>query len=259
MTTKKNKIIKDLEFPNIISGLLHAYHDKYLVDDSLSDLDVLLLCMYLIEFRNKKAGSNYEELKNLFVYLGRKENYFRVILHLAKKQNLIISNKQEKNIYFLVKGLKRIEKVIGQAGKLPVHIIKSGQKFSAIKLFEEFLLSEINNTEILLCDPHISASTLHPFSILKGKVKNIKILTANIYDSIKFNDYKKKFEKEINVVVEVKQNKKLHDRFMITGDNCWSIGSSLKDLGNKDTMIIELKDVSKSLREFFLQRWAEKP
>ncbi len=246
-----------LEVPPNINGLLHPYHDKFLADESLSDLELILLSIYLVELTNKKAGVPYEEIKEVFVSMGRKEVNFKANIYNAKKLNLIEEKKEE--IYFLINGLKRLEKSIGQIGKSPVHIIKSGQGFTAIKLFEEFLNTEIKDREISLCDPYISASTLYPFSALQNKIKNIKILTSNLYDPAKFNDYKKKFEKETNIIIEVKVNNKLHDRFLISGEKCWSIGTSIKDLGNKDTMIRELDGVVTSLKELFLERWNEKP
>ncbi|MCP8304914.1 MAG: hypothetical protein H3Z50_05560 [archaeon] len=256
MASKKNSVLIDEESVSTISGLLHQYNDRLLADDSLSDLDVLLLSIYLIDQKHTKSGATYNEVKDLFIYLGRKERpNFGVAIHNAKKQNFV----EEKNkvLYFSIKGLKRIRNVLGQVGKSPVYIIKSGENFTAIKLFEEFLVSEIKDNEILLCDPYISPSTLYPFSVLKNKVKNIKILTSNIYESEKFKEYKKKLEKETNISIEVKNSKKIHDRYLICGKKCWSIGSSIKDLGNKDAMIKELDGVLNSLKDLFLERFNE--
>ncbi|MEM4258740.1 MAG: hypothetical protein QXL17_06285 [Candidatus Thermoplasmatota archaeon] len=255
--TSKNQILSNLKIPTDISGLLHQYHDRYLADDSLSDINVLLLSVYLIEYKNKKSGAKLNEVKDLFIYLGRKEDpNYRVAFHNVKKQKLI-EEKQEK-LYLLIDGLKRIRIIIGQTGKLPVYIIKSGGNFTAVRLFEEFLTNEIKDKEILLCDPYISPSTLYPFVILKDKIDSIKILSSNLYDSEKFHDYKKKFEKEMKVNLEVRLNTKLHDRYLICGEKCWSLGSSIKDLGNKDTTIKELDSITTSLKELFLERWNEK-
>jgi predicted PolB exonuclease-like 3'-5' exonuclease len=73
----------------------------------------------------------------------------------------------------------------------------------------------------------------------------------------KFNDYKKKFEKETGTKIEIRKNLKIHDRWLICGDKCWSIGSSIKDLGNKDTLIKELDGVTSSLTDLFQLRWDE--
>ncbi|MGB8218369.1 MAG: hypothetical protein WCE94_13805 [Candidatus Methanoperedens sp.] len=244
-----------LTIPPNLSGLLRKYNDGFLADDSLSDLNVFLLSLYLIEHKTGKSGASYKDLKELFVSLGRKEDSFRKNLFGAKKQNLV--EEKEEAICFRIDGLKRIEKAVGQTEKTPVYLIKSGGNFTAIKLFEEFLTSEINDIEILLCDPHISSSTLFPFSVLKNKVKAIKILCSNIYDHEKFLEYKKKFMKEMNIPVETKVNNKIHDRYLICGKKCWSIGTSIKDLGNKDTIIRELDEVENSLKELFTERWNE--
>ena len=253
MDSKKSKF--NLNNFSEISGLFHSYNNSYLADDSLTDVDVMLLAIFAIEKMNEKNGAKYEEVKDLFVSLGRKDDSFRKILHKAKKDSLIKEDKRL--LYFLIKGLKKLQKIIGQTGKEPVYIIKSGQNFTAIKLFEEFLESEMKSEEILLCDSYISPSTLHPFSILKGTLKNIKILTTNIFESDKLKDYISSFKKEFGVTIEIRKTTKIHDRYIINGKCAWSIGSSIKDLGNKDTLIKDLLEVRSSLRDLFDERWTE--
>ena len=235
MDSKKNKL--NLEKFSEISGLFHPYNHSYLADDSLTDVDVLLLSIFVIEKISEKNGAKYEEAKELFISLGRKEDTGL--------------------LYFLIKGLKKLQKIIGQTGKEPVYIIKSGQNFTAIKLFEDFLVSEMKSDEILLCDSYISPSTLHPFSTLKGKLKNLKILTTNVFEHDKLKDYVANFKKELNVNIEVRKTTKIHDRYIINGESAWSIGSSIKDLGNKDTLIKDLVEVHASLKDLFMERWNE--
>ena len=147
--------------------------------------------------------------------------------------------------------------MLGQLGKSPIYILKHGQNLQAVRLFEEFLSEEILKDEVLLCDSHVSHSTLFPFSVLKGKTKSIKILTSNVYDSAKMKAYRKKMEKEMRISVQVRNNNKIHDRFLICGHKCWSIGSSVKDLGNKDTIIREISEVTNSMKDLFSERWDE--
>jgi len=237
-----------------MSGIFQKHHDTIIADNSLSDLDVILTSIYLMENVNKKAGANYKELKDLFVSFGRKDENFKVNVYQAKKKSLITD--KDRSLFFLSTGLKRIRNILGQIGKSPVYIIKSGENFSAIKLFEEFLVNQVNG-DVLLCDSYISHQTLFPFTELNGKIKSLKILTANIYDSDKLKDYKNKLVKEFKIPVEVKVNKKVHDRFIICGDKCWSIGGSIKDLGNKDATIREISEVTNSMRELFIERWDE--
>jgi len=249
-----SKANKDL-FPKSLSGLFHKYQDIYLVDDSLSNPEVLLLCIHLIDERNKRSGSKYEQVKACFISLGKKENNFKVAVTRAKKRGWI--ELKDSCLFIRIHGLKKMQEIIGGVGKAPVHIIKHGQNFQAIRLFEEFLSEEIDGEEILLCDSYISHSTLFPFSILKGKIKSIKILTSNVHDSTKMKAYKSKMKRDMGIPVEIKKNMKIHGRFLVCGDKCWTIDSSIKDLGNKDATIKEISEVTSSMKDLFCERWNE--
>ncbi len=253
MVSKKNEK-STLEVPAELSGIFHKHHDVILADDSLSDIEVILACIYLKEDAKKKAGAEYSECKELFVFLGRKEDNFRKNISLAKKNSLI---RGENTLYLLIGGLKKIRKVLGQIRKTPVFVIKSGENFSAIRLFEDFLLTQIGSGDVILCDSHISYSTLFPFAALKGKMKSLKILTASVHDPDKFKNYKNRMSKELCIPIEVKTNNKIHDRFILSEDKCWSIGSSIKDFGNKDTTIKEISEVTASMKDLFQERWNE--
>src|SRR5207245_11467089 len=109
------------------------------------------------------------------------------------------------------------------------------------------------------CDAYISASSLFPFLAVATKLKSIKILTFQVQDGEKFREYRNKMQKETSIVIEVKVSNKIHDRYLITVDKCWSFGASIKDLGNKDTIIREISEVTESMREIFLERWNESP
>lgn len=246
---------EQIKIPDEISGLVHKYNNQLLADDSLSDMDVLLLSIYLVEYLNKKSGVKYSTCKEFFTSLGRNEKAFAVYVQRAKKNNLI--KDRDKNLFFLIKGLKIIRDILGQVEKAPVQLIKSGENFTAIKLFEEFLSNELKGEEILLCDSHISPSTLFPFSVLKGRLKSMKILTSNVFDSDKFKDYQKKMKKEMDISIEIKINKKIHDRYLICKNKCWHIGTSIKDLGNKDSIIKEISEVLDSMKNLFNERWIE--
>ena len=158
-------------------------------------------------------------------------------------------------ICILAKGLKKLWKIVGLTRKSKVYIIKSGEHYTGIKLFEDFLKNEIQGKEILLCDPYIAPETLDPFSTLKGRVTSIKILTSNIYDKERFKNYVKRFQKQYNLLVEIKVTQKIHDRYLVCGKICWSFGSSIKDLGNKDTLIKDTSEVVHSLTSLFQERW----
>lgn len=85
----------------------------------------------------------------------------------------------------------------------------------------------------------------------------MRILSSNLYDQDKFTSYQEKMKKENQLSIEVRKTYKLHDRYIVAGEKSWSIGTSIKDLGNKDTLIIEVPGVASSLKDLFEQRWSE--
>ena len=253
----ENKSLIPTELLEKYSGIFLRYFDRVLLNSSLSNTDALLLCVHIIDVKNKKSGAKYDEVRNLFVTVGRKYENFRKVVYYCKKNELIEIDEKNRIIFLLHKGLKRLWKILGEVGKSKVYIVKAGKRFSAIRLFEEFLEEEVSSNEIFVCDPYISDKTLFPFSVLSGKLRIIRMLTNNISDQQKFFHYKKMFEREYGIKVEIRINKKIHDRFIIAGNKCWHIGTSIKDLGNKDTIIKDLSEVCDSLRYLFEERWNE--
>ena len=115
-------------------------------------------------------------------------------------------------------------------------------------------------SHLKLCDPYISARTLDFINNIEHKC-SVKLLTQVIENKSNFERELKDFEKEYpNIEVEVRVYSKttLHDRYMLSDDSVWSIGTSLKDLGNKDTIVSKLGDEVKfALEEMFEKRWLE--
>ena len=240
-----------------LGGLIQEYQDRIFIDNSLTDQDVLLLSVFTCDHHSKATGTPYKALKSTFLALGRKEGNFRVAVSNATKNKLIDYEKQGGVILLNLTGLNRVREILGQSEKTTVYVVKSGEKFSSIKVFEEFLSKEASEANLLLCDSHISDKTLFPFSVLGGKLKELKILTANIYDNHKFTDYKKRLHAEYGIVVTEKINTKIHDRYLLSGKSVWMIGTSIKDLGNKDSVIKQVDELYDSLKNVFDLRWNE--
>lgn len=254
MNSKNDEKI-DFEIPQELSGLFHKHFDKMIIDNSLTNVEVLILSIYLIEHKKQESGVSYEKCKKLFDYFGRKVDSFGKAIYDAKAKSYI--QEKDKILYFLSDGLAKLNEITGRIGESPVYIFKSGENFSSIKKFEEFLLINIDCQDIILCDSYISTETLMPFTVLMDKIKDLKILTTSIFDATKFNSYLKKLKKEFEITIEVKINNKIHDRYIICNNKCWTIGSSIKDLGNKDTVIKEISEVVKSMKLLFSERWNE--
>jgi len=262
-TVKIDNTVPD-DFLRKYPGIFIKYFDRVLLDEKISDIGAVILSTHIIEFKQGKSGARYEDVKDVYVALGRREENFRKALHQAKKQKLIEvrqdRNGKNKMIFLTPKGIKYLWDLLGKIEKAKVYIIKAGEHFRGFKLFENILEDEISQTsEVLICDPYVSHKTLYPFSSLKGGGTNkIRILTSIIEDRDKFLEYLNRFRKETGISIEVKKlPHTLHDRFLIVPEKklCLSIGTSIKDLGNKDTIIQDVSPVFRSLLDLFEERW----
>lgn len=245
---------KRLDIPPEFSGAVQEHYDRYIADASLSDPEVLLLSVYIVEFSHQTAGAEYAETKETFVALSRREDNFRKAIHVTRQKYLDLEGTR---LYFRAEGLELLRKKLGQIGKSPVYVVKSGQQFSGIKLFENFLTNEMKNKELLICDPYVSHITLFPLSILTGTLTNVRLLTANVFEEEKFRHYSERLSKESGITLETRLNRKIHDRYLISGESCWALGTSIKDIGNKDTTIRDISEVIASMTSLFQERWNE--
>lgn len=236
------------------------FHGKLLLNDNLTDSKALLISVYMCSNKNQAAEVPYSEVKDLFLGFGRQINNFKVNLHNAKKQNLIYEKEDSdsKLLYLTSTGLKSVKDIIGDTLGNRTYVIEAGKVYSGKKLLQEVIKPDIGNS-LKLCDPYIGARTID-FLNIDHKCK-IQILTQTIENKGNFqrelNDFKKEFP-EISIEVRVYSKNMLHDRYMISDEAVWSIGSSLKDLGNKDTIINKLGEELKfALEEIFDKRWQE--
>ncbi len=240
--------------------LIHEFHDRLLLDDKLSDKTALLLSLYMCSNENKKSEIEYGKVKDLFVLLGRKEDNFAVNLFNAKKEGLLDEREGKIKLLSLkIAGLKTVKDMLGESVGIKTRLIESGKVYSGKKLFQEMVISQIGSA-VKICDPYCGARILDLLSGIKQKSK-VLFLTQVIEQKEAFKRELEDFSKEfpdIEVEVRVFQKRKLHDRYLISGDNCWSIGSSLKDLGKRDTTVTKLEDeIRFALEEIFEKRWLE--
>jgi hypothetical protein len=241
--------------------IIHEFHDKLLLDDKPSDKTALLLSLYMNSNKNKQSEIKYDEVRNLFVALGRKEDNFAVNLFNAKKEGLV-DERQEGKVKFLnlkIMGLKTVKDTLGETIGVKTWLIEAGKVYSGKKLFQEIVMSKIGS-KAKICDPYCGTRILDLISGIKQNC-SIFLLTQTIEQKETFkrelNDFGREFL-HLRIEVRIFNGKTLHDRYMISDDNCWSVGSSLKDLGNKDTTITKLEDeVRYAIEEMFDKRWQD--
>ena len=112
-------------------------------------------------------------------------------------------------------------------------LIEKGKPFHALKQISQIFQSAKGPIKIM--DKWISDKTLE-FLISVPDVQ-IRILTSNIEEKsqIKFDILLRRINEERTNPIEVKKcdPKEFHDRYIITKNELWAIGGSLKDVGYK--------------------------
>ncbi len=110
---------------------------------------------------------------------------------------------------------------------------------------------------VKICDPWADFKTLELFLSIPENVK-IKFLTENTGGKSKANRFKRAcnaFQVE-HPGFEIRKGQGLHDRFILTSKQGWSVGSSLKDFGKTFSALTPLSDeVKKNTEKIFDDLW----
>lgn len=261
----EEQITNLIESNSELRSIMHPIGNTYM-PSGLIDPEILLLTCYIRKKWNYEILDKDEEdfHEEVFAYLGGGD-YFMAFNEGMKDGLLGLRNVYNDSMmtYRKIptisgnKGYEALQKVLGKMSGQKTRLILAGTKFSSRMGFQEFLEDSFNEGNIDLVDSYIDSRTLHFFEQLGGrKVEKFRILTSHINEN-RFLDNLAEFKKEVNIDIEVRTNQDIHDRFLILGNEAWLLGSSLKDLGNKDTAISNINSVIASLKDLFEMRWKE--
>lgn len=97
-------------------------------------------------------------------------------------------------------------------------------------------------TSIIVIDPYIDSSIFTVFKTASPQSLNFRVLTFRPPSD--FVHEAQKFLSQFNKCkIEIRKTKEFHDRFIVLDAiNCWHIGCSIKDAGNKAFMISKIED-----------------
>jgi len=105
------------------------------------------------------------------------------------------------------------------------------------------ILKGIDKSPLVVCDPYVSPATLLTLESLPISVEMV-LLTETIDDRTKFYDDAQRLRgqgRKLRIgVVDRKGGSRPHDRFIVSPTRVWMIGASIKDIGKRDTMVIEV-------------------
>lgn len=126
-----------------------------------------------------------------------------------------------------------------------VFLIEAGKPYTA-QITASQILSQLTGT-IRVCDPYLGTGTLNHLHPIGNQ--EIRFLTLNLDGKESKNGVLeqrlKGFSREFPKV-EFRQsaNGAFHDRYILTSDELILVGHGLKDLGNKESFIVQLKRVA---------------
>jgi hypothetical protein len=103
------------------------------------------------------------------------------------------------------------------------------------------ILQRASNT-IDIVDPYVDGSTLTLLSTAAKPGIRFRILTSKHPADFALEAEKWRKQNASNVL-EIRTTKEFHDRFIVLdGHDCWHIGASIKDAGNKVFMLSLIED-----------------
>jgi hypothetical protein len=96
-------------------------------------------------------------------------------------------------------------------------------------------------TSILIVDPYVDTSILTLLSACASPGMKLQILSARLPKDFELEA--KKWATQHGAAIEIRTTKEFHDRFiLVDGTDCWHIGCSIKDAGNKAFMLSKVED-----------------
>jgi hypothetical protein len=100
------------------------------------------------------------------------------------------------------------------------------------------------STSIDIIDPYVDGSTLKLLTACAKPGMRFRLLTSKYPADFSLELAKWRKQQSENTL-EVRTAKEFHDRFIVLDDeNCWHVGASIKDAGNKVFMISRVEDTS---------------
>jgi len=146
-------------------------------------------------------------------------------------------------------------KEIKKVGKLIIFNAKATNTFDS---YIKVLLSSAKQ-RVLIVDSYISDVLFDDIFKKIPKDVSVKLLFGKIDDEITFGRKLKRFKTEWQKF-NIKENKIIHDRFMIVDNTGYFLGPSIKDAADKSpcALIALNQDETALLSDFFKELWSEK-
>ncbi len=134
--------------------------------------------------------------------------------------------------------------------------IDPSQALSSIRALEDMLAAL--RGDVCICDTYVDSRTIDYLALLSA-ANSIRLLTENVQDSSRFKRDLGAFAKQHQVSLEVRVAAPglFHDRYVLHSKGMYLLGSSLKDVGKKQSIVVSLpSDFSREMSKAFDRLWA---
>lgn len=175
----------------------------------------------------------------------------------------------------IIKGQRDEGYKISQPGETYLKSLKRNEPISVLYLRPskplqakntlKSLIKSIPKGTLQICDPYYGISTFNVIETILKYHKDIKFLTSQMGGGEKKRSVQqiiKDFKTEYGARIELKiiSKNEIHDRYILTKNSFLIIGQGLKDLGNKESLIVVIedrygKDMRNTLVKEFNKRW----
>jgi hypothetical protein len=131
--------------------------------------------------------------------------------------------------------INNITSFVIEEGSYKDHLfVRAGEKQKGENALRDILKNQLD-TYVKICDPYVSLDTIKLLFNVRSGV-DILLLTDNIKD---VSMVKQEVLRLANKV-RIRKGTGLHDRFILTRGEGWSVGHSLKDFGSKNSYLTKM-------------------
>jgi hypothetical protein len=228
-------------------------------------LEAGLWCLYISKNKFGKDYLSAKEIRNILQdYLGIPIKEIKIIRAFARAGNKIIVRRTDRSYRIAWPGEEYL-KSLKIENPLSVIYLAPNKPVTAESSLNN-LIKSIKKGNLLITDPYYGLKTLKTLCEFAEYHKSVQFLTAQLGGGEKVsivNNFLKDLKKEYKNKVEIRiypNKNELHDRYILSQDIFFIIGQGLKDLGNKESLIVGIedkygKDIRKILEKAFCERW----
>ncbi len=177
----------------------------------------------------------------------------------------ILSKKENSNVFYKLSypGENFINSVWNK-GTLNVLYLKPNTHSDAHESLKD-LIFKLKGKELNIIDPYYGVNSFKVIEEMLRAKKSVKFL------SYQTNENSAALKREVaylkrhygnNIEFRIYPKKELHDRYILSANSVIIVGQGIKDLGNKESLIIVVddkfgKDIRKILEKSFWERWKD--